>query len=86
MFNDQFEEEEQSMPCITLERLSESLSNNTVGTDSLNALREIPGVTNAEVTEETENSAVVSYTWVAESDRYELIDELLRKYGLRRAI
>ena len=73
------------MPSITFVRLPESLSNATIGTDSLNALREIPGVTNPQIAEETEEYAVISYIWDAESDMYELTDELATRFGLRRA-
>ena len=73
------------MPTIKFVRLPESLSDATTGTDSLNTLRGIPGVIDPQVVEETEEHAVVSYTWEAECDRYELTDELARTFGLRRA-
>ena len=73
------------MPDITFVRLPESLSNATSGTDGLNALRGIPGLIDPQVTEETEEYAVISYTWDAECDMYELTDERAMRFGLRRA-
>lgn len=53
------------MARIVLRRHEMSLSSNTIGTDALNALLSIPGVSEPEVVEESEEHAVVSYTWVA---------------------
>ena len=74
------------MPNITFIRLPESLSPRTVGTDSLNVMREVPGVLQSQIVEEYEERAVLSYVWDGQAPRFDQIDELAYRFGLRRDI
>lgn len=73
------------MARIVLRRHEMSLSSNTIGTDALNALLSIPGVSEPEVVEESEEHAVVSYTWVAGAVANLDTEAHFRAFGLRRA-
>lgn len=74
------------MPTIYFKRLPQSLSNNTVGTDSLNALGIISGIHDAQIVEESEEHAIVSYKWDKQAEHFDQIDALAHKYGLRRKV
>lgn len=72
------------MPTIRFERHAISLSQNTIGTDGLNALLRIPGVSDPEVVEETEDYVVISYTWDPAATAPEGPEGHFRSFGLQR--
>lgn len=59
------------------------LSNQSIGTDALNALREIPGVINPEIISESNEQVQLEYTW-AGREAFDKTDEHLLRFGLRR--
>lgn len=70
---------------ITLKRdgLFGFLSNHTVGTDALNVLSLIEGITDPEIVSESENQVKISYEWTGKATFYGA-DDLFAKYGLKR--
>ncbi len=59
------------------------LSDQSIGTDALNAMVSIPGVTNPEIVKESDEQVEVTYDWVGE-EKFWRIDEHLLKFGLAR--
>jgi hypothetical protein len=59
------------------------LSNNSLGTDALNAIAAIPGTTDLEIESESDNEVEISYVWTS-PDKFWTTEEHLAKYGLRR--
>lgn len=70
---------------ITLERhgVNGFLSGQTIGTDALNALNKIPGVTSSEIISETESQVQISFTWDGKGEFWRT-SEVLSQQGLRR--
>ncbi|WP_148896625.1 hypothetical protein [Geothermobacter ehrlichii] len=71
---------------ITLKRdgVCGFLSNQSIGTDALNALRRIPGIEDLEIISESEEKVEIRYTWNGKGKFWETNDILL-KHGLVRA-
>jgi hypothetical protein len=61
-----------------------SISNQSVGTDALNAMQSIPGVTNPQIVSESDEQVELTYDWVGIGMFWET-DEYLKKFGLARA-
>ncbi len=59
------------------------VSNNTLGTDALNALASIPGVTDMAVEHESDDEVVISYMWSG-TERFWTTGEHLQRCTLRR--
>ena len=59
------------------------VSNNTLGTDALNALAAIPGVADMEVEHESDDEVEISYTWTG-TEKFWTTGEHLECRGLRR--
>ena len=59
------------------------LSNNSVGTDALNAVAAIPGATDLEIESESDDEVEISYVWNL-SDKFWMTEKHLAKHGLRR--
>ncbi|MDZ4050338.1 MAG: hypothetical protein EVA59_07775 [Limnobacter sp.] len=57
------------------------VSNNTLGTDALNALAAIPGLTDMEVEHETEDEVEISYVWTG-TEKFLTMNEHLEGRGL----
>ncbi|WP_442682807.1 hypothetical protein ACSBPQ_14620 [Stenotrophomonas sp. JC08] len=72
------------MPVAHFQRHITSLSTNTIGTDALNALLRIPGVSNPEVVEESENRVTISYTWDAQATPPENSASHFQSFGLQK--
>lgn len=68
---------------LTRDGIKGFLSSNSIGTDALNALAAIPGVTNSEIIAESAQCAQIEYTWIG-SEAFDTIAEHLQVYGLRR--
>ena len=51
------------MPTARFVRHITSVSTNSIGTDALNSLGRIPGVSNLELVEESDDHAVINYAW-----------------------
>jgi len=49
-------------------------------------MREVPGVLQSQIVEEYEERAVLSYVWDGQAPRFDQIDELAYRFGLRRDI
>jgi hypothetical protein len=58
------------------------LSQQSIGTNALNAMASIQWVTNPEIIEESDEQVKLTFNWVGEENFYWLIDEQLVKYGL----
>jgi hypothetical protein len=58
------------------------LSQQSIGTNALNAMASIQWVTNSEIVEESDEQVKLTFNWVGEENFYWLIDEQLVKYGL----
>ena len=73
---------------IILERdgIKGFLSSNSIATDGLNAMAEIPGVLRAEVTHEAEEQVELAYSWDTAIAKYQKTDELLLEHGLKRVL
>jgi hypothetical protein len=71
---------------ITLKRdgIKGFLSNQSIGTDALNALVSIPGVENPEIVSESNEQVELTYSWVGDGKFWET-NEHLAKFGLARA-
>lgn len=59
------------------------VSNNSLGTDALNAISSVPGVVDLEIEEEVEDEVTLSYSWTA-AEKFQETAEHLGKFGLRR--
>lgn len=59
------------------------VSNNSLGTDALNAVSSVPGAVDVEIEEESDDEVTLSYGWTT-SERYLETAEHLEKFGLRR--
>jgi hypothetical protein len=59
------------------------VSNNTIGTDALNAISAILGTAELEIMKEFDDEVELSYLWTS-SEKFWQIEEHLAKYGLRR--
>jgi hypothetical protein len=59
------------------------VSNNTLGTDALNALAAISGVSDLEVEHESEDEVEISYAWSG-TEKFWTTGEHLERLGLRR--
>lgn len=70
---------------ITLERYGEEgfLSQQTLGTDALNALSSIDGVNDPEIISENETQVQVSYLWTGKA-KFWGADDVFACYGLKR--
>lgn len=69
---------------ITVERSQLGrLSTNSIGTDALNGVGAIPGVSDLEIEKEETTFVTLSYVWTGACD-FEATDEHLSQYGLRR--
>lgn len=69
---------------VTVLRLPQSpRSQGAMGTDALNGIGSIPGVTEVEIKSTDDNSVTLSYTW-AGSEQFQATDEHLANYGLCR--
>lgn len=68
---------------ITLKRegMRGFLSDQSVGTDALNALSSIPGIDDLEIVDETDERVILTYTWVGTS-KFWKTDERLLQFGL----
>lgn len=60
------------------------LRTNRVGTDALGAIGSIPGVTDARLEDESDDSAIISYSWSGEEKFLDLAEHL-DKFGLEAA-
>lgn len=56
----------------------------SMGTDALNALQSIPGVSNPEICSESDNEVTLVYEWMGKETFWQT-EEYLLKYGLARA-
>ena len=70
------------MPTVRLGRLAMSVSANTAGTDGLNAMLQIPGVSHTEIVQESESEVVISYSWDDMTPPFDDIDSHLSQFGL----
>jgi hypothetical protein len=70
---------------ITLKRdgIKGFFSNQSVGTDALNALLSIPGVENPEIISDSNDQVELTYSWIGD-DKFWETDEQLAKFGLAR--
>jgi hypothetical protein len=59
-------------------------SDQSVGTDALNAMQSIPGVENPEIIRESDEEVELTYDWVGDGKFWET-GEYLKKFGLVRA-
>ena len=59
------------------------LSDQSIGTDAINALSKIAGVSDIEIISEAEDKALLSYTWSG-SDTFWETNEHLNKFGLTK--
>jgi hypothetical protein len=59
------------------------VSNNSLGTDALNAIATTACAKDLEIENETEDKVEISYVWTS-SDKFCKIQEHLVKFGLRR--
>jgi len=59
------------------------VSDNTLGTDALNALASIPGLTDMEVEHESDHEVEISYMWTG-TEEFRCTGEHLERRGLRR--
>jgi len=57
------------------------LSDQSIGTDALNALQSIPGVSNPNIVDESDERVELTYDWVGE-EKFWHTDEHLLKFGL----
>lgn len=72
------------MPTARFVRHITSFSDNTIGTDALNALLRIPGVSNPEVIEESDVHVIIAYTWDARVAAPDDPDTHFRGFGLQK--
>jgi len=72
------------MPIAHFQRHITSLSTNTLGTDALNALLRIPGVSDPEVLEESEDQVAISYEWDAQAQTPEDLASHFRTFGVQK--
>lgn len=61
-----------------------SLSTNTIGTDGLNALLSIPGVSDPEIVEESNDYVIISYLWDTQGLAPDDLDLHFRRFGLQK--
>lgn len=73
-----------AMPTAHFVRHATSLSTNTVGTDALNAMLRISGVSSPQIIEESDGHAVVTYEWDAQGSRPDDLDSHFRGFGLHK--
>jgi hypothetical protein len=59
------------------------MSDQSIGTDALNAMSTIPGVANPEIVTESEDRVTLLYDWVGKEEFWETGRHLL-KHGLAR--
>ena len=59
------------------------MSDQSIGTDALNAMSTMPGVKNPEIVSESENQATISYDWIGK-EPFMQADKHLLRYGLKR--
>ena len=57
------------------------MSNQTLGTDALNAMSTMPGVENLEIVNETDDRVTLSYEWIGKEKFWHAGDHL-RRYGV----
>lgn len=70
---------------ITLERNDFGrLSNNSIGTDGLNAILSIPGAADVQIESESEGRVEISYLWTL-PDKFWNTETHLSKFNLRRS-
>lgn len=72
------------MPTAHFIRHAISLSPNTIGTDALNALARIAGITDPEIIEESDDHVIVSYKWDAQIASPDDPDSHFRQFGLQK--
>lgn len=68
---------------IVIARAASFVSNNSLGTDALNAIAAIPGANNVEIDRESDHEVEISYEWRS-VDKFWETEEHLHKCGLRR--
>jgi hypothetical protein len=70
---------------ITLRRTGVKgfLSNQSIGTDALNAMNNIPGVKNPEIIKEADEEVKINYEWIGDEKFWDTDTHLL-KFGLKR--
>jgi len=59
------------------------LSNNSLGTDGLNAITSIPGTKDVQIESESETQVEISYQWTA-NEKFWTTQEHLSKFNLTR--
>ncbi|MFC1891174.1 hypothetical protein ACFLZT_02160 [Thermodesulfobacteriota bacterium] len=71
---------------ITLRRkdVNGFLSDQSIGTDALNAMKSIPGVNNPQIINESDEQVELMYNWIGDGKFWET-GEYLMKFGLARA-
>ena len=72
------------MPRIELRRCAASLSQNSIGTDALNALLTVPGIRAPTTIDESEDHVVIDYEWDATAAPVDDIAVRLAAFGLER--
>lgn len=72
------------MPTAHFIRHVTSLSTNTIGTDALNALLRITGVTDPEVVEESDTHVIISYKWGSNAVPPDDPESHFRVFGLQK--
>jgi len=72
------------MPTVSVSRKPDSLSENSVGTDALNAMARVPGARNLSIIDEGPSHAVISEDWVTGPERFLEFETLLGTFGLIR--
>lgn len=60
-----------------------TLSSNSLGTDALAGVASIPGVLNAEITEESGTEVSVKFDWDGRND-FQMTDEHLAKFHVQK--
>lgn len=59
------------------------VSNNSLGTDALNAMSAVPGAEDLEIEQESDDEVEISYVWTS-TEKFWTTEEHLAKFGLRR--
>lgn len=72
------------MPSAHFVRHALSLSADTIGTDALNAMSRIRGVTDPQIVEESDDHVIVSYEWDAHVARPPDPESHFREFGLQK--